>query len=77
MMMDGIFKIFRPITGYTDPVDVEPQQETKYLKQALYWEYETQREVLLHPLAQLFIFKKWQKLGWIIAIWVLWQVGRK
>jgi len=62
------------ITGYTDPVDVLPQQETKYLKEALWWDYEAQREILLHPLVQFFIAKKWQKLKWIITSWIAWQV---
>jgi hypothetical protein len=66
---------FSSITGYIDPVDQQPQQETKYLKQALYSGYETQREILLHPLVQLFIARKWQKLIWIIGMWVFWQVS--
>jgi hypothetical protein len=62
------------ITGYEDNVEKMPQQETKYLKQALWWNYDAQREILLHPLVQYFVMKKWQKLKWIIGAWILWQV---
>lgn len=64
----------RLITGYVDPVEIMPQQETKYLKQAQWWSYDAQREILLHPLVQYFVMKKWQKLRLIISFWVLWQV---
>lgn len=66
--------ICSPIIGYTDTVEIQPQQETLYLKQALHWEYESKKEVLLHPLVQLFMLRKWNKLRWIILAWVLWQV---
>jgi len=58
-----------------DPVVKNPQQETKYLKQALWWNYDTQKEILMHPLVQLFVFRKFQKLRAIIYGWIFWQVG--
>lgn len=67
----------RPVTGYADPIETLPQQETKYLKNALWWDYETQKEILMHPLVQLFVVKKCQKLRAIIYGWILWQVFTK
>ncbi len=61
------------ITGYVDPVE-NSQQETKYLKQAQWWNYEAQKVILLHPLVQYFVIKKWQKLRLIISLWILWQL---
>lgn len=69
---DEILVDYGPITGYTDTV--EARQETYYLKQALYWDYDAQKEILLHPLTQLFMVRKWSKLRWIIVAWVAWQV---
>lgn len=67
----------RPITGYKDPVETLPQQETRYLKNALWWSFTVQKEILMHPLVQLYIAKKCQKLRAMIYGWILWQVSNK
>ncbi|XP_021955747.2 transient receptor potential channel pyrexia isoform X2 [Folsomia candida] len=71
---DAIMVDFGPITGYKDPIEQLHQQETKYLKNALWWDFITQKEILTHPLVQLYVAKKCQKLRPMIYGWIVWQV---
>ncbi|ODM96313.1 Transient receptor potential channel pyrexia, partial [Orchesella cincta] len=72
-MEDALLVDYGSITGYMDPVSSCRQQETKYLFESLSWKYETQKEILLHPLTQVFVIKKWRRLSPIITFWIVWQ----
>lgn len=47
-----------------------------HLKNALWWDFITQKEILTHPLVQLYVAKKCQKLRPMIYGWIVWQVSR-
>ncbi|XP_035708444.1 uncharacterized protein LOC110863372 isoform X2 [Folsomia candida] len=74
--IDEIVIDFGPITGYVDPLSRKPipQLETQYIKHAHRWDYSAQREILQHPLVQIFIAKKCQKLRVIFSLWIVRQI---
>jgi len=71
---------FRVITGYPKPEENQDADailpvQTKYLKLMSLQHFAGKDELLLHPLIQLFLLRKMQKLNVVVYFWIIMKVG--